>query len=112
MFFTGDSYAPYTDDLLRLLGRFEKPSSWSSAIGLPRRYDDAFMRLAKEAKVHSIYNVLYDSLSNRAIAGDPKALDRFREIYDRYREAGIQIWMSVYVGTDEHRSEERRVGKE
>ena len=102
MFFTGDSYAPYTDDLLRLLARFEKPSSWASAIGLPRRYDDAFMRLAQEAKVHSIYNVLYDSLSNRAIAGDPKALDRFREIYDRYREAGIQIWMSVYVGTDEH----------
>lgn len=102
LFFTGDAYAPYTDNLLRVLARFGKPSSWASAIGLPRRYDDEFMRLAKEAKVHSIYNVLYDSLSNRAIAGDAKALDRFRNIYDRYREADIQIWMSVYVGTDEH----------
>ncbi len=23
-------------------------------------------------------------------------------IYDRCREGGVQIWMSVYVGTDEH----------
>ena len=102
LFFTGDCYASYTDNLLRLLARFGKPSSWASAIGLPRRHGEDFMRLAREAKVHSIYNVLYDSLSNRAIAGDQRALDRFREIYDQYREAGIQFWMSVYVGTDEH----------
>lgn len=102
MFFTGDCYAPYTDNLLRLLARYGKPSSWASAIGLPRRFDDEFLRLAQEAKVHSIYNVLYDALSNRAINGDQRALDRFREIYDRYREAGIQVWMSVYVGSDQH----------
>jgi radical SAM superfamily enzyme YgiQ (UPF0313 family) len=102
MFFTGERYASYTDDLLRLLARFGKPSSWASAIGLPRRYDKEFLRLAQEANVHSIYNVLYDSLSSRAINGNQEALDRFREIYDSYREAGIQIWMSIYIGSDDH----------
>ncbi len=102
LFFTGARYAPYTDGLLRVLAKFDKPSSWASAIGLPRRYDDEFLRLAKEAKVHSIYNVLYDGLSNQAIEGDQKALDRFLEIYGKYRDAGIQIWMSVYIGTDDH----------
>ena len=41
-------------------------------------------------------------MSNRAIDGDQRALDRFKEIYDKYRTAGIQIGMSVYVGTDDH----------
>lgn len=102
LFFTGERYAPYTDELLRLLARVGKPSSWASAIGLPRRADDEFLRLAREANVQAIYNVLYDGLSARAIDGDQPSLDRFRRIYDKYREAGIQIWMSVYVGTDQH----------
>jgi hypothetical protein len=102
MFFTGAHYAAYTDSLLRLLAEKGKPSSWASAIGLPRRYDKEFLRLAKAAKVQSIYNVLYDSLSTKAIAGDQRALDRFRQIYEAYREAGIQVWMSIYIGTDDH----------
>ena len=102
MFFTGQDYARYTDDLLRILARFGKPSSWASAIGLPRRDDKQFLRLATEAKLHSIYNVLFDKLSYRAIDGEQRALDRFRRIYDNYRAAGIQIWMSIYVGGDDH----------
>ncbi len=102
LFFTGSVYTEYTDKILRVLAQFQKPSSWASAIGLPQRRDAEFLKLAKEANVHSVYNVLFDTLSQRAIEGNQRALDRFREVYNLYREAGIELWLSVYVGTDEH----------
>ena len=42
MFFMQRECVTYMGELLRVLARFDKPSSWASAIGVPRRYDEDF----------------------------------------------------------------------
>jgi radical SAM superfamily enzyme YgiQ (UPF0313 family) len=102
LLFGSPQHMKYCNDLLRVLTKTGKRSAWCAAIGMPVRRDPEFLRLAKEARLQSIYNVLLDPFSQMAYDGDPASVAAFREVYQEYREAGIEIWFSVYAGTDDH----------